>query len=188
MTFNELVEKIAQFEGFVDHTYTDATGTKTIGYGFTNIKYTSQLTMTKKQAKDILYELTQQTFNNVKNKCVAWGYVFTDEQLYALTDFTYNCGINNLSLLTKDGKRTPTEIATHILQYNKSKGKVLKGLTTRRQWEQSLFCGSYSAMDIQMLCNTIILEMELNIEPLKIDGIIGTKSIDTIGKILSLIR
>lgn len=188
MTFEEFTKKVASFEGFVDHTYTDATGTKTIGYGFTDKNLVAQLTITRKQADEILQKKLKDLFAQVKNKCVHWGYVFNDDKIFALTDFVYNCGIGNLTQLTKDGKRTPTEIATKILEYNKSKGRVLTGLTRRRQWEQSIFCGNYTASDVQNLCNSIIYELDLNLELLTIDGIIGQKSINTIGQILALIR
>ena len=188
MTYSEFLENVKKFEGFVDHTYTDAVGVKTIGYGFTDVKYTSKLTMTKKEASEILDNLIKKTMETVKNYMTEKGYVITQDFLYALTDFTYNCGIANLKLLTKNGKRTNNEIISKIVEYNKAGGKVLKGLTIRRQWEQSLMIGTYTASDIQMLCNSIIDDFEFNIEKLKVDGIIGSKSLDTIGKILSIIR
>lgn len=188
MTYNDFLEQVKKFEGFKDHTYTDCAGVKTIGYGFTDIQYTSKLTMTRQEADKILDNLVKKTMEKVENYLISKGYIFDKNYLYALTDFTYNCGFANLKLLTKNGKRTNNEIISKIVEYNKAGGKVLKGLTIRRQWEQSLMIGTYTASDIQILCNSIIDDFEFNIEKLKVDGIIGAKSLDTIGKILSLIR
>lgn len=188
MTYNEFLDQVKKFEGFVDHTYTDVGGVKTIGYGFTNTVYTNKLTMTRKEADEILDKLVKKTMENVKNYMIEKGYIISQDWLYALTDFTYNCGMANLKLLTNNGKRTLTEIHSKILEYNKCNKKVLKGLTIRRQWEHSLMSGLYTSFDVQMLCNTIIEEFELNIEKLVIDGKLGEKSINTIGKLLSLMR
>lgn len=58
-------------------------------------------------------------------------------QFDALVSFTYNCGAACLNQLVK-GRDLKT-ISQKILLYNKSGGKVLKGLTRRRAREQELF-------------------------------------------------
>ena len=58
-------------------------------------------------------------------------------QFDALVSFTYNCGVGCLNQLVK-GRDLKT-ISQKILLYNKSGGKVLKGLTRRRAREQELF-------------------------------------------------
>ena len=51
--------------------------------------------------------------------------------------FAYNIG--SIDGLTAQGSRTRVEIAYMILAYNKAGGKVLAGLTKRRQEERTLF-------------------------------------------------
>lgn len=58
-------------------------------------------------------------------------------QFDALCSFTYNCGEGSLQKLCLG--RTITQIAEHMLLYNKSGGKVLSGLVKRRQKEHDLF-------------------------------------------------
>ncbi|OYR11196.1 phage lysozyme family protein [Brucella rhizosphaerae] len=67
----------------------------------------------------------------------------TENQYGALVSFTYNLGETNLSkstLLKRINSRAPiAEIERSWLQWNKAGGKVLNGLTRRRQAEVALF-------------------------------------------------
>ena len=54
-----------------------------------------------------------------------------------MVSFAYNIGA--IDQLKANGTRTRTEIADKILAYNKAGGKVLAGLTKRRQEERTLF-------------------------------------------------
>jgi len=72
----------------------------------------------------------------------------TQNQFDALVSFTYNVGKGNFrgsTLLKKLNKvvvsnnKSLNEVATEFLKWNKSKGKVLKGLTLRRIAEKDLF-------------------------------------------------
>lgn len=65
----------------------------------------------------------------------------TQNQFDALVSFSFNCGIANLKKLV--AKRTLNEIADAMLKYNKAGGKVLKGLTKRREEERKLFLNGY---------------------------------------------
>lgn len=62
---------------------------------------------------------------------------FTQNEFDALVSFCYNCGAGNLNALCTG--KSKAEISQNLLLYNKSGGKVLKGLTDRRRKEQSLF-------------------------------------------------
>ena len=55
----------------------------------------------------------------------------------ALVSFAYNCGVGNLRKLCEG--RTLSQIADKMLAYNKGGGKVLAGLTRRRNAERALF-------------------------------------------------
>lgn len=58
-------------------------------------------------------------------------------QFDALVSFAYNCGAGNLRKLTSG--RSLSQIADALPLYNKAGGKVLTGLTRRRQAERELF-------------------------------------------------
>lgn len=64
-------------------------------------------------------------------------YVWNQNEYDALVSFAYNVG--SIDQLTAKGTRSRTEIADKMLEYNRGGGKVLAGLTRRRQAEQKLF-------------------------------------------------
>lgn len=64
-------------------------------------------------------------------------YHWTDNEASALCSFAYNIG--NIDGLTSNGTRSRATIAEKFLAYNKAGGKVLAGLTTRRNKEKTLF-------------------------------------------------
>lgn len=64
-------------------------------------------------------------------------YNFNENQYSALVSFAYNIG--SIDQLTANGTRTIAQISSKMLEYNKSGGKVLAGLTKRRKAENQLF-------------------------------------------------
>lgn len=64
-------------------------------------------------------------------------YNFNENQFSALVSFAYNIG--SIDQLTANGTRTIAQISAKIPAYNKSGGKVLAGLTKRRNAEKNLF-------------------------------------------------
>lgn len=64
-------------------------------------------------------------------------YNFNENQFSALVSFAYNIG--SIDQLTANGTRTIAQISAKIPEYNKSGGKVLAGLTKRRNAEKTLF-------------------------------------------------
>ena len=68
----------------------------------------------------------------------------TDHQFDALVSFTYNCGEGNLkksTLLKRVNAKEFEAAAKEFIKWNKANGKVLSGLTRRRQSESLLFQG-----------------------------------------------
>jgi lysozyme len=66
----------------------------------------------------------------------------SDNQFGALVSFAYNVGLNNLknsTLLKLVNARKFESAAEEFLKWNKAAGKVLQGLTNRRQAERRLF-------------------------------------------------
>lgn len=65
-----------------------------------------------------------------------------DNQFAALVSFAYNVGVGNLkksTLLILVNQRNFTQAAEEFLKWNKAQGKVLNGLTKRREAEKRLF-------------------------------------------------
>ena len=136
MKFEELVEKVKEFEGFRKTAYLCPAGVLTIGYGRTeNVK---QYEVTNIAHETIwLYQRLELDMNYVRNKMTKYN--LSDNELYALTDFVFNLGRKRLDTLTANYTRTKNEIKEAILLYNKANGKVLQGLVKRREWEYNLF-------------------------------------------------
>jgi len=67
----------------------------------------------------------------------------TDNQFGALVSFAYNCGVVNLqksTLLKKvNANHNDPSIKAEFLKWNKASGKVLAGLTRRREAESNLY-------------------------------------------------
>lgn len=66
-------------------------------------------------------------------------YNWTPNERDALISFAYNIG--SINQLTANGTRSKAEIAQAMLLYNKASGRVLPGLTARRNQEYQMFTG-----------------------------------------------
>ena len=191
MTLNDLLLKIKIFEGFSSKVYFDAGGMATIGYGRTDIKSMNETT-TKEKEDLWLYKKVNNIYEQVKFKMVEkWHYNVNENQLLALTDFTYNLGIGNLNKLTDNGQRDISTISEKILLYNKCNGKELNGLTKRRQWEHDLFTSGTKSLTnaekLQILINEKYKQFEVD-KQIEVDGIIGNKTITACIDIFNLLQ
>lgn len=134
---------IKGFEGWMPTAYLDAVGVPTIGYGHTGSDVTradvGKLTITESQGQDLLREdLTR--FENAVNSSVTVP--LNQNQFDALVSFTYNVGEGNLkqsTLLRLLNQGNYGAVSAQLMRWNKAGGKVLKGLTRRRQEEGFLF-------------------------------------------------
>ena len=189
MTLNDLILKIKLFEGFSTKVYIDAGGTPTIGYGRIDIKSMDETT-TKEKEDLWLYKKVNKIYEQVKIKMVdTWHYNVNENQLFALTDFTYNLGIKNLNQLTDNGQRTISTISEKILLYNKCNGKVLNGLIKRRKWEHDLLISGTkhltNAEKLQILINEKYKQFKVN-KQIEVDGIVGNETISACIDIFNL--
>lgn len=127
---------IKKFEGCVLKAYQDSAGVWTIGYGHTLGVKNGQV-ITQVQAEEYLKSdcATAESAVNSYNSKYNWN----QNQFDALVSFTFNCGSGNLKTLLQNGTRTITQISAMITAYNKAGGKVLSGLTKRRNAEKELF-------------------------------------------------
>ena len=136
MNFEELVEKVKEFEGFRKTAYRCPAGELTIGYGRTENVKPNEITNVSRETKWLESRL-KTDMKYVKDKMTKYN--LSDNEIYALTDFVFNLGKRRLDTLTVGYTRTKEEIRQAILLYNKANGKVLQGLVKRRKWEYSLF-------------------------------------------------
>lgn len=131
------INMIKQFEGFCGTAYKCVSTEEyyTIGYGHYSKTIKKNQKITKEEAEKLLikdiakFETAVSKYDEI--------YHFTQNEFDALVSFAFNVG--SIKGLTADGTRNKSEIAAKILSYNKSGGKVLPGLATRRKNEQMLF-------------------------------------------------
>ena len=133
-----LLALVVHFEGFSETAYQDVVNVWTIGYGHTH-NVQPHDTITKQTARNLLSQELVEFRGEViqhANKC---GYEFNENQIDALTSFTFNLGYGNLRQLTAKCTRSIDTIGEKIMLYNKAGGKAYKGLTRRRAQEQALY-------------------------------------------------
>lgn len=136
---------IKRWEGFMPEPYLCPSGIPTIGYGSTRYENGDRVAMEdckidRKRGEEIL-------LNHIKEVTEQIGYVcfakLKPHQIAALISFTYNLGIGNLmrSTLVDKINRMPENqtIPDEFRRWNKSKGRVLAGLTARREEEANLW-------------------------------------------------
>ena len=142
------IDLIKKFEGFSAKPYPDP-GTNgipyTIGYGATFYPDGKKVTMsdkllTESEGIDLLKHTLNKFEQYVDSYCID---TINQNQFDALVSFCYNVGPANLksSTLLKKVNINPNDptIKDEFLKWNKAAGKVLKGLTTRRQAESNLY-------------------------------------------------
>jgi len=144
-TSGDIIDFIAGFEGFRETAYDDY-GQLTIGFG--TPATSADQTITREDAMKELSKEVMKARTVVLEAAKEFGYDWSDNQVDALTSFTFNLGQGNFNRLLKGdegGLRGDEEISEMILEYNKAGGKVLPGLTKRRQAEADLFTQGYNS-------------------------------------------
>lgn len=106
----------------------------TIGYGHYGPDVAPNQVITQAEA-EILLGLDLKKYEQAVT--ASTPFPLTQNQFDALVSFSYNCGVGNLKKLVNG--RTAPQVAESMLKYNKAGGKVLAGLTRRRQAEHDLF-------------------------------------------------
>ena len=139
------LELIKQFEGLSLTPYVCAGGINTIGYGNTYYTNGKKVTLqdkpiTKQQAEELL-KFSLSTYEKAVDSFCRDD--ISQSQFDALVSFAYNLGTGALqkSTLIKKVNANPKDvtIADEFLKWNKANGKVLVGLTKRRQAEANLY-------------------------------------------------
>ena len=134
----ECINLVKFYEGFEDRAYLCPAGVWTIGYGRTKNVQEGDMLTERQAERDLLEELEEfgkQVSNTVKVPLL-------QNQFDALTSWTYNLGVGNLqssTLLKKLNSRKYIAAGKEMLRWNKAGGKVLAGLTRRRESEAKLW-------------------------------------------------
>lgn len=130
---------VAQYEGLELKAYRCSAGVWTIGYGHTGSDVHEGLVITKEQALSLLAK------DLASHVLQASGYIavpVTQNQFIALTSFIYNVGVGafrDSTLLKLLNRGDFQGAADQFLRWNRANGKVLAGLTRRREAERALF-------------------------------------------------
>ncbi|EGK9122619.1 lysozyme [Escherichia coli] len=134
---------IKKFEGCKLTAYQDSVGVWTIGYGWTQPvdgkPIRAGMTI-KQETAERLLKTGLVSYESDVSRLVKVG--LTQGQFDALVSFTYNLGARSLStstLLRKLNAGDYLGAADELLRWNKAGGKVLNGLTRRREAERALF-------------------------------------------------
>jgi lysozyme len=135
---------IKSFEGLRLESYRCSANKETIGYGSTFYEDGSPVKMGDKITKeraDSLFEKVSDSFA-AKVKGLIKSDI-NENQFSALVSFSFNVGIGNLksSTLLKKVNANPMDasIRNEFLKWNRAAGKVLAGLTRRREAEANLY-------------------------------------------------
>jgi lysozyme len=140
----EASDLIKSFEGCKLKAYQCSAKKWTIGYGNTFFEDGTPVVagnaISQQKAED-MFEIIANEFAAKVAKLVTSN--VTDNQFGALVSFAYNCGVVNLqksTLLKKvNANHNDPSIRSEFLKWNKAGGKVLAGLTRRREAESNLY-------------------------------------------------
>lgn len=136
---------ITKFEGLKLKPYLCSAKIPTIGYGNTYYTDGKRVTLldkdiTKQEAFDMFKEVANRFAKRVDTLVTS---NINQNQFNALVSFAYNVGTGNFSssTLLKKVNRNPDDltIKDEFLRWNKAGGKVLNGLTNRRNEEADLY-------------------------------------------------
>lgn len=134
-----------RFEGLYLKPYLCPAGVPTIGYGATFYQDGKKVSLrdkpiTREQAEDLLmYHLKQYFLKEVLLLCYTLD---TESKTASILDFAFNVGLGNLKISTLRKRilsKNWEDVPNQLMRWNKANGKVLKGLTLRREAEKVLF-------------------------------------------------
>ena len=134
------IDLIKHFEGCELKAYKCPAGVWTIGYGHT--KGVQPGDEWSEDHADHMLQVELEEYEGYVDKYVTAP--LGQNQFDALVSWTYNLGGGNLSastMLIVMNAGEYDEVPNQMLRWNKAGGKVLEGLTRRRQAEAERFCG-----------------------------------------------
>lgn len=141
------MDLIKGFEGFRSRPYLCSAGVPTIGYGSTYYENGDKVSLddspiSEAEAEELFKTTLKKYERSVTNALTVSVFQY---EFDALVSLCYNIGCTNFSKSTlvkmlNEGE-APVEIADQFLRWNKAGGKVVNGLTTRREAERLFFLG-----------------------------------------------
>ena len=134
------LDLIKHFEGLELEAYQCAAGVWTIGYGHT--KDVQPGDQWSESHADHMLEVEMEEYENYVNTAVTVP--LSQNQFDALVSWVYNLGNGNLTsstMLKVLNSGDYAGVPAQIKRWNKAGGKVLEGLTRRRQAEADMFEG-----------------------------------------------
>jgi lysozyme len=133
------VTAISTNEGRVHKAYLDPVAIVTICDGHTGPEVALGQVKTDAQCDELLKQDAHFAEQGVKKYVKA---LITQDQFDALVDFTFNVGVANLASSTLVRKLNAGDCAgaaAEFPRWNRAQGRVLPGLTTRREQERAKF-------------------------------------------------
>ena len=134
------IDLLKHFEGCELEAYQDSVGVWTIGYGHTKDVQPGD-EWSESHANHML-EVEMEEYEGYVNNSVTAP--INQAQFDALVSWVYNLGGGNLNastMLKVLNAGQYEEVPAQMMRWNKAGGKVLEGLTRRRQAEANLFMG-----------------------------------------------
>ena len=129
---------VAPFEGKENQVYVDPVGILTSCYGHTGKELKKGQTFTNEQC---LEQLAEDLVEHDKQMMRLVRVPISDKERAAYLSFVYNVGVGNFSkstLLRKLNTKDYVGACKELPRWNKAGGKVLNGLTRRREAEMKL--------------------------------------------------
>jgi len=142
---NDALKLLHKYEGLVLDAYLCPAKVPTIGYGNTFYEDGSKVKMgdkiTKERAIELFENILENNFASQVKRLIKSR--VKNNQFSALVSFAYNVGVGNLkrSTLLKLVNSNPNDpaIRQQFMRWNRAGGKVLLGLTRRRESEANLY-------------------------------------------------
>jgi lysozyme len=138
------LELVKSFEGFSEKPYLCSGGVWTIGYGTTRMSDGTKITQfspscTRDEAEEWLLYNISFAEKRVMKYCKV---PLNDNQISALTSFVYNVGSGAFKASTlrrRINESDFVDVPRQLARWNKAGGKIVKGLSRRREAESRLW-------------------------------------------------
>lgn len=149
------IDLVKKWEGFYQNAYLCPANVWTIGWGTTKWNGSKSVKKGDKISREQAEPLLAQQLDEHASQIFKYVKVELNQNQYdALVSFHYNLGRHILSkdktLVGYINSKQWDKVANQLLKYNRANGKVLKGLTNRRNDEVKLFLTPIKGVEKQV--------------------------------------
>lgn len=133
---------VKSFEGCKLDSYRCAAGVATVGYGHTGPDVRIPMTITPERAEELLEQDLARFETGVE--ALTEGVPTDDNQFAALVSLAFNIGLSAIAtstVLKRHRLGNKMGAANAMLMWNRGGGRVLAGLSRRREAERKLYLG-----------------------------------------------